>query len=204
MENLSNDTKSLTSIDEEQFVQFKQQKKMQEAAANVQKMECDCLSPYIERSALKSLCRDANACALGAVVVPPLLVKQCVSFLGRDPKTSLIAAISYPDGGDVTEVKCKAVKRAVKDGVDEVEVCAPHFAIKDGAFSYFKRECKKLKKAAKHRALRVVLNAGLLNKQELSKACQIAADVGVNLIRLCGNVEGDVLDKVKRRKRGGV
>jgi deoxyribose-phosphate aldolase len=197
MENLSQGTPSFTAEEERQFVEFKKQKKIEEAAAKVEKIECDCLSPYVERTKLKTLCKEANGYAVGAIVVPPALVKLCVSFLGRDPKTALIAAISYPDGGDVTEIKCRAAKMAVKDGVDEVEVYAPCFAIKDGNFAYFKRECKKLKKAVKHRAVRVAFNVDVISSQELVKSCIIAADAGINCIRLCGGVDGELLQKIK-------
>ena len=72
-------------------------------------------------------------------------------LLGKDPQTSLIACISSPHGGDTTEIKVKAIKDAVKNGVDEVEVTAPIAYVKDANWGYVKRELKKLKGAYKHR-----------------------------------------------------
>jgi deoxyribose-phosphate aldolase len=123
--------------------------------------------------------------------------------LGEDPVCSLIAAISYPCGGDVTKIKVAAVKRAIADGVDEVEVCAPVFALREGNYAYFKKECKKLKKAAKGRALRIVIDWATLNDSQIGRVCAIAADCGVDMIRfsnmgdysLISSVAGALKDK---------
>lgn len=185
----------------EEFEEFKRANRIKEAKATALKIELDCLSAICDKAYLKDICRRANMQEIGALVVYPAFVKACVSYLGADPKVSLISAISYPLGGDTTEIKCKAVKRAVKDGVAEVEVSSPTALIKDGNFQYFKRECKKLKRAAKNRALRVVFDCNTLSENELTKACQTAADVGVNCLRLSG-ADSELVNLIKSRLKG--
>lgn len=185
----------------EEFEEFKRANRIKEAKATALKIELDCLNTICDKAYLKDICRRATLQEIGALVVYPAFVKACVSYLGADPKVSLISAISHPHGGDTTEVKCSAVKRAVKDGVDEVEVSAPTALIKDGNFQYFKRECKKLKRAVKNRALRVVFDCKTLNENELVKACQTAADVGVNCIRLSG-ADSELINLIKSRLKG--
>lgn len=187
--------------EEEQYRQYKRMRRLEEARASVSKIECDCLSLFMNRATLKQACHTANELRLGAVVTFPSLVKQCVSYLGNDPKVSLIASVSHPDGGETTSVKAAAVKRAVKDGVDEVEVAAPITYIRDGNWAYFKKECKKLKKAAKVRALRIVLDCNVLGEKDALKAAIVAADAGVNCIRLNG-AGGEFVTKVKTALKG--
>lgn len=187
--------------EEQQFMEFKRANRLKEAKANVLKIECDFLGADCDKAYLKDACRRANTLELGAVVVQPAFVKQCVSYLGSDPKVSLVACVSYPHGADTTEIKVAAVKRAVKDGVDEIEVCAPTAFVRDGNWLYFKKECKKLKKAAKIRALRLVLDCKYLTEKELIKACTVAADTGVNCLRLRG-ADGDLLTAVKAALKG--
>lgn len=187
----------LTEEEQKQFLEFRRLKKEQEARAKVEKLECDFLSPYSEKAALKQLCKDADRLGMGGIVVLPAMVKPCVAFLGRDPKCGIVAAISYPHGGDLTEVKAAAVKRAVKDGADEVEVCAPAAFIRDGNIAYFKRECKKLKRAAKTRALRVVLDSAALTEQEIVRAAACAAECGVDALRISGFAPTELIRKVK-------
>lgn len=167
-----------------QFEQFKKIKILEQTRARIAKVECDCLSPTASRAQLKTLCRDAERLGLGGIVVLPSSVRPCVAYLGDDPSCSLIAPVSYPHGGDTTESKVAATRRAVKDGVDEVEVYAPFAAVKEGNLVYFKRECKKLKKAARPRALRIVLDCNYLDEREIVRACNCAADCGVNVIRI--------------------
>ncbi|MCM1438369.1 MAG: hypothetical protein NC131_04050 [Roseburia sp.] len=187
--------------EEEQYREFKRIKRMDEARASVTKIECDCLTPFVDKTVIKETCKTADSLGLGAVVVFPNYVKACVGYLGKDPKVSLIAAVSYPYGEETIEVKTAAVKRAVKDGVDEVEVCAPTAFLRDGNLSYFKKECKKIKKAAKNCAVRVILDCAILSEKELLKAACVAADAGVNCLRL-NNADGETLSSVKSAVKG--
>lgn len=187
--------------EEQEYKEFKRMKREEEARANVSKIECDCLSLYCDKAQLRETCKTADRLALGGIIVFPAYVKACVAFLGKDPKCSLIAAISYPHGLDNMEIKTEAVKRAVKDGVDEVEICAPVQLIKDGNQAYFKKECKKLKKAAKNRPVRIVFDCSMFTSAELSKACAIAADAGVHCVRLNG-ADGETISNVKQTVRG--
>lgn len=187
--------------EEEQYQEFKRIKRVDEAKASILKIECDCLSPYVDKNQLKETCKTADSLEIGAVVVFPNYVKACVSYLGKDPKVSLIAAVGYPYGEETTEIKAAAVKRAVKDGVDEVEVCAPTAFIRDGNLAYFKKECKKIKKAAKTCAVRVTFDCSILSDKELTKAACVAADSGINCLRL-NNADGEVVSDVKAAVKG--
>ncbi len=187
--------------EEQQFLEFKRLNRIKEVKASVLKIECDCLSADCDKAFLKDICRRANTLEIGAIVVYPAFVKLCVSYLGNDPKVSLIASVSYPHGADTVEIKTEAIKRAVKDGVDEVEVCASSAVIRDGNWLYLKKECKKLKKAAKIRALRLVFDCKSLTEKELVKACTIAADTGVNCLRLKG-ADSDLVTTVKAALKG--
>ncbi|MDE6850722.1 MAG: hypothetical protein K2J54_05280 [Clostridia bacterium] len=196
------DGKEQTNLTEdEQYQEFKRIKRLDEAKASILKIECDCLSPYVEKTQLKDTCKTANSLEIGAVVVFPNYVKACVGYLGKDPKVSLVAAVSFPYGEETTEIKAAAVKRAVKDGVDEVEVCAPTAFLRDGNLAYFKKECKKIKKAAKTCAVRVILDCAILSDKELIKAACVAADSGINCLRL-NNANGETVSNVKAAVKG--
>ncbi len=191
---------ALEEAEQSDFTEYRRMKREEEAQAGITKIECDCLSPYMDKTQLKDTCKNANALSLGAVVVFPAYVKPCVGFLGSDPQTALIAAISYPHGLDTTEVKMNAIKRAIKDGVDEVEVCAPMRMISDGNVAYFKRECKKIKKAAGRIPARLVIDCEVLRGAELNKICSIAVEAGITCLRLNG-ADGDVLAAVRKSLR---
>ncbi|MBE7088990.1 MAG: hypothetical protein E7370_05725 [Clostridiales bacterium] len=172
----------ITEEERAEFDEFKRQKRVDDAKAFVGKIECDLSSPTLEKEVLKRTLASATALKLGGVCVMPGLIKICKMVLGERHNTSLIALISHPHGGDTVKIKQKAIREAIKDGADEVEVTACLQNIKSGNWGLVKKELKKLKKAAKKKALRVNFQAPLLLSSELTKVCAIAAECGVNSV----------------------
>lgn len=186
MDDFSNFKKSEEALYED----FKRKMNLQAAYAQVKKIEYNLSDITTGISVLRTACTDANTLQLGGVCVAPSFVKACSNFLGSGEhrKSSLIACISYPNGGDTTDIKVKAVKRAIKDGADEVEVTAPIAQIRDGNFQYVKREFKKLRKATKNRSLRISAECSLLSKYDIMRLCVIAADCRINSVKAAGGV----------------
>ena len=176
-------TEPTIDTEKQQFELFKRKLNLQAAHAQVSKIEYNLANPSTEKTALRSACQEASALKLGAICVLPDMVKPCAAFLGRETDTSVIACISLPHGGDVTKVKAAAVKHAIKDGADEVEVTAPISFAKERNWGYIKREFKKLKVAAKKRAIRINVVNEILTPEEVAKICQIATDCGITSIK---------------------
>ena len=191
----------MSETEQRQFDEYKKKLNMEAAIAHVGKLEYNMLDATATKALLKKGCQDANSLKLGAVCVLPNAVRLCVHFLGQNPQTSLIGCISYPHGGDTTKIKVKAVKEAIKDGVDEVEVTAPISCIKEGDWGYVKREFKALKRATKKSALRINIECTLLTSAELTKVCTIATDCGITSIRTCsdffGHAKADMIMAIK-------
>ena len=173
----------MDETERQQFNEFKRKLNLQAAEAQVSKIEYNLLDAAVEKGTLRRACQDAEQLKLGAICVLPSLVKSCVAFLGHNPNARLIACVSFPHGGDSLKTKIAAVKNAIKDGADEVEVTAPIAFIKDGNWSYVKREFKKLRKAAKNRVIRINLESPLLTAQELTRLCTLAADCKITCLR---------------------
>ncbi|MDE6585624.1 MAG: hypothetical protein K2K80_02970 [Clostridia bacterium] len=179
------------------YREFRKRINSEAAHAQIKKLEYDLADVKAGLNFLKTACGDANSLGLGGVCVLPCFVRQCSVMLGNERKTSLVACIGAPYGGDVTDIKVKAVKRAVKDGADEAEVTAPTAHVREGNFAYVKREFKKLRSAAKHVSLRIDLECTLLTREEIMRTCSLAADCGVNSLSLSGGNCGEWLTDVK-------
>ena len=180
--------------EESLFEDFKRRINLQAAYAQIKKIEYNLSDITTGLSVLRTACNDATALQLGGVCVAPSFVKACANFLGASArrKSSLIACISYPNGGDTTDIKVKAVKRALKDGADEVEVTAPIAQVRDGNYQYVRREFKKLRAATKKRALRISVECNLLSKNEIIRLCLLAADCRINSVKAStGTYGGD-------------
>ena len=192
----------MDETERQQFSEFKRKLNLQAAQAQASKIEYNLLDAAVEKGTLRRACQDANLLKLGAICVLPSLVKSCVAFLGPNPQPQLIACVSFPHGGDSTKTKVAAVKNAIKDGADEAEVTAPIAFIKDGNWSYVKREFKKLRKAAKNRGLRINLESPLLTPQELTRLCTIAAECKITCLRTasgayCCGFDSDIVAHIQ-------
>lgn len=184
------ETVQMNETELKQFNEYKRNLNMQAAQAQVGKIEYNLIDATVDKAVLKKACQEANALKIGGICVLPNAVRMCANMLGSNPQTSLIACISYPHGGDITKIKVKAVKEAIKDGVDEVEVTVPVACIKEGDWGYVKREFKDLKKATKKSALRINIECNLLTPAEITKVCSVAADCGVTSIRTSSGFYG--------------
>ena len=74
--------------------------------------------------------------------------------------------------------------------------------IRDGNFSYVKKEFKKLRKAVKHKSLRIDLESNLLSHEQILRVCNLAADCGVNSLKtsssaLSGGNEIERINEIK-------
>lgn len=184
MDNVTNpSTQKFSDSEKLLYSQFKRKINAEAARSQIKKLEYDLANVKSGINVLKSACADANSLELGAVCVLPCFVKNCSAYLGEQRRCGLVACISSPHGGDAMQIKVKAVKRALNDGADEVEVTAPVAHIRDGNFSYVKKEFKKLRKAVKHKSLRIDLECNLLSREQVVRVCNIAADCGVNSIK---------------------
>lgn len=171
--------------EEGMYADFRRKMNLQAAYAQIKKIEYNLADVTGGLASIRAACADANTLQLGGVCVAPSYVKQCASFLGARAmrKTSLVACIGYPHGGDTTQIKVKAVKQAINDGADEVEVTAPISQIRDGNFAYVRRELKKLRRAARRVSLRISADSSLLSGQDLIRLCCLVADCRINSMK---------------------
>ena len=183
------------------YKQFRRKINAEAARAQIKKLEYDLNDVKAGLTFLKTACNDANSLGLGGVCVLPCFVKPCSQLLGAERKALLIACIGAPHGGDVTDIKVKAVKRALKDGADEAEVTAPTAHIRENNYAYVKKEFKKLRSAVKRKSLRINLECTLLTRDEIMRTCSLAADCGVNSLRLSGGNCAEWLGDVKTAVR---
>ena len=185
------------------YEEFKRKINLQAARAQIKKIEYNLSDVTTGLSALKSACSDASSLQLGGICVAPSFVKACSNYLGAAAKrkSSLIACISYPNGGDTTYIKVKAAKRAIKD---EVEVTAPIAQIRDGNFQYVKREFKKLRSATKNKSLRISAECSLLSQNEIMRLCLLAADCKVNSVKASSQNYGGEDAQIIARIRNAV
>jgi deoxyribose-phosphate aldolase len=142
------------------------------------------LKPDTNKTAIEQLCQEAIEFGFAAVCVPPFYVKAASTALKEHP-IKTVTVVGYPMGYHAIPVKVEEIKRAIDEGVDEIDVVVNVAAIKDGNWSHVRNDIDSVTTAAhlKSKKARIIVEAALLNKQELSKLCEICKDVQVDGIK---------------------
>jgi len=145
---------------------------------------------------IKAVCDDGLKYGTASVCIPPCYVKQAAEYLaGRLP---VCTVIGFPNGYNVTEVKCFEAWRAVKDGADEIDMVINIGAVKAGDYDYVLKEIRAVKEACGGKLLKVIIETCLLTEEEKIRLCGIVTEAGADFIKTStgfskgGATRGDV------------
>ena len=179
----------------QEFEEFKRQKRVAEARLAIGRLELSLTGACAERSQLRRAVKEAEKLGIGGVCLSPYLIKPCADFLGSGTRVAIVACISQWGGTDTSDIKVRAVRRAVRDGATVAEVTAPIPAVKEAAWGYVRRELKKLRSAAKKISLRINVEAPLLTREELSRLCALCCECSVACVCTAGGQFGSGADE---------
>lgn len=185
----------------EEFEEFKRQKKLLEIRRLLKKIDHTLLKQTATKAELKKLCDEAIQFGFYSVCVQPVHVREVCGYLG-DSNVEVACVVGFPMGENITETKVFEAKHAVAAGADEIDMVACISAIKNGNWSYVKREIKKVVSAAKGRPVKVILETSLLTRDELVKGCQCAKDGGAAFVKTSTGYfgEGATAEDIKLMK----
>lgn len=166
---------------------------------------------------IKNLCKEALKYEFFSVCVNPCFIKICKKYLKGTP-VKVCSVIGFPLGSNDTKVKVFEAKKALKDGADELDVVINVSKLKDKKYAYIEKELSNIVKISKGRAIvKVIIETGLLTKEEIRRACEIVYASGVDYIKTStgfakkgASVEDVELikeickDKIKIKASGGI
>lgn len=178
------DGKTSISADEmAEFEEFKRQKKILEIRRLLKTIDHTLLKQTAQREDIRKLCAEAVEYGFYSVCVQPVYVSACNEFLKNAPQIKIACVVGFPMGENKTETKVFETKRAIADGADEIDMVICISAVKNGNYSYVKREIKQVVKAAKGSPVKVILETSLLTRDEMVKAALCARDAGAAFVK---------------------
>ncbi len=120
---------------------------------------------------------------VGAVCVYPNLVPITRHIL-RAPEVKIAAVgAGFPAAQTFIEVKCDECRRAVDAGADEIDIVIPLGAFLANNFDKVQEEIMQIKKAIGNAQLKVILETGALNTDQIAIAGKIAIEAGADFIK---------------------
>lgn len=185
------------------------------------------LASYIDHTILKAdctledvkrICKEAIQYHFPAVCVPPFYIKQAADFLA-DSTVKVATVIGFPMGYSATVAKVEEIKRAIDEGVSEVDVVVNICAIKSGMWNYVKNDIDSVVMAAHLRGkiVKIIFETGLLSPTEIRNLCDICLETRPDFVKTSTGFNGEgatveivnllkemLQDKVKIKASGGI
>ncbi len=150
------------------------------------------LSPLIDHTLLKAdatgaqveaLCAEALAHGFASVCVNPLWVPLAASLLKGSPVRTC-TVVGFPLGASTTRAKAFEAEVALADGAQEVDMVLAIGAAKAGDWDKVRQDLEALRSAVPAPAiLKVILETCLLDEAEKVRACELAAEAGLDFVK---------------------
>lgn len=149
------------------------------------------LKPFATKEDILKLCKEADEYNFASVCVNPYYVKYASELL-KDSETKVCTVIGFPLGQNATEIKVQETIQALTDGCDEFDMVINVGALKDGMNDYVLSEIKQIISAANGKTVKVIIETGLLTKQEIITATELTCQAGAHFVKTCTGVSKGV------------
>lgn len=164
-----------------------------------------------------ALCKEAKQYHFASVCVNPYRVGVASQEL-KNSGVEVCTVVGFPLGASQTSIKVMETKKAIKDGATEIDMVMNIGALKDKDYDKVKKDIKKVKKAcSKNAILKVILETGMLEENEIIKACQLAVAAKADFVKTSTGfyekkatveavkiMKDTVADKAKVKAAGGI
>lgn len=133
---------------------------------------------------IERLCAEAIQAGFAAVCVNGSRVGFARRCLGGG-LTKVAGVVGFPLGAATTRVKCLEAEGVLADGGRELDLVMAVGQLKDGAREHVRREIEEVVKLAAGvgAVVKVILECGLLTREEKVLACRLATDGGAGMVK---------------------
>lgn len=158
------------------------------------------LHPDCTTAQIKQLCQEAIQYQFKGVCVPPFHVATAANLLsGTD--VQVVTAVGFPMGYSAIPAKVEEVKKAIDEGVQEIDMVANICAIKDGKWAHVYNDIDGVTRAThlKGKVMKVIVEATLLTPAELQQICEICVKLGINYVKTSTGMQGGATPEMVRQ-----
>ncbi|MDP8959549.1 MAG: deoxyribose-phosphate aldolase [Actinomycetota bacterium] len=155
--------------------------------------------PETTRRQIEQLVTESLEHRFQGVMVNPIWAPLAARLL-EGSGMRVCTAFDFPMGGSTTEVVAQAVAQARRQGADEVDVMTKPGWLRSGMHSEYQRHLAEVVAAADGAPVKAMLEAGLLEDEELRTAVELCAEAGVSFLKnSSGYGGGDATPELVRR-----
>lgn len=149
------------------------------------------ITSYIDDTNLKvtattdditKLCEEAIKYHCASVCVHPYYVRLAHELL-KESSVAVTTVVGFPLGMNTVAVKQYEAIEAVNDGADEIDMVINIGALKNKDYDYIKQEIEEVRDAVDGKVVKVIIETGYLNQEEIIKLTEICNETFVHFIK---------------------
>ena len=140
------------------------------------------LKPEATRADIIKLCREALKYQFHTVCINPSYLAVAANELAGSA-VRVCVVVGFPLGATTTAVKAFETAEAVKGGAEEIDMVLHVGALKDGDKDYVLKDISAVVQAARGKTVKVIIESGLLIKEEKELACRLALQAGADMVK---------------------
>jgi len=149
------------------------------------------LAPYIDHTLLKAnatreelatLCQEAAQHHFATVCVNPSSVSFCATKL-RGTGIPVVAVVGFPLGATTAAAKAFEAREAIRAGAAEIDMVINITAIKARDYETVLDDIKKVVEASRPYKTKVILETGMLSREEKIVACALSKVAGAAFVK---------------------
>ena len=149
------------------------------------------LNRYIEHTLLRAdatardiekLCTEAIENELFAVCINGCWIQNAWNHL-EDSNVSIATVVGFPSGATDPDAKRYETEVAVDNGAHEIDLMMNIGKFLDGDHQYISREIRDVIDAADDRRVKIIIETGYLNNEQIATACKIAIQAEAHFVK---------------------
>lgn len=134
---------------------------------------------YADFSALVDACKKYR---FGCAFIWPAYYAEMREAL-KGTVTEFGTSLSFPSGQEATEIKVAQARLFTSLGAAQVDMVMNVGWLKSGRFNQVRDDIAAVREATKYTSLKVIIEAMLLNDEQIIKACEIVAECGADYVK---------------------
>ena len=145
------------------------------------------LKPETTKEDIRRVCEEARTFGFGAVCVAPIWVRFAGECLAGSP-VRIVTVIGFPHGNTIPDVKAYEAKLAIEAGAHELDMVIQIGLLRAGNHGAVLDDIQSVVNVARRAGpskilVKVILETGLLTKDEQKTGCQLAEKAGADFVK---------------------
>jgi len=140
------------------------------------------LAPDATLTDIQRVCDEAMRFDCASVCVNGARVREIAQFLRRS-YVQVCSVVGFPLGAMTTVAKAREAEIAIVDGATEIDMVMNIGAMKEEDYDTVRYDIAAVVEQARAAEVKVILETGLLDKDQIARACRIAVDAGAAFVK---------------------